>query len=544
VGDDVPVLAGTRSLTAAELAAELISWAVGIAERKHAGPAALALAHPSAWSSYRIEALRAALGDAGLGDARFMSAAEAAVRHHERMLRDTDAPALPRGGVVAVYDLGGGSFEATLLRKTGDADYEAVGETVALNDAGGALFDDLVLDHALRTSAGDDGRQVADTGDRVALARLRRACMAAKESLSFDADATIPVTLAGRSASVRITRSELEAMIDPVLERTMDAVEQALDDARMQPEQVECFLLVGGSSRIPLVAQRLSERFDRPLVSAPDAAAALGAAEHALTALRDARDRDAVASARALQPDAEAGMDAAARPHRKRRLVPLFGPASVRTATPAAVTIAAVVVAAGVATTTAGAAILRDVADEAPTTTNASADLAALDPFAPLFSGWADAAAEEETVPLEAEPAPVITPKASKAPGAPKPSGPRAVVRDALSIPKTNGAQAPRQSSRGPAIENAATPPASAPVRTPTRTPDQPSTPAPTTQPPPTQPPADPPADPGPSDPPTEPPADPTPSDPPTEPPADPTPDPVPSLPVEPAPSAPSADPT
>ncbi|HWK76633.1 Hsp70 family protein [Microbacterium sp.] len=564
VGDDVPLVAGTRSITAAELTAALISWAAGLAERHNARPPVLAIAHPSSWSAHRIDALRTALGDAGLEDAHLVTSAAAALHHHERMLRDMDAPALATGSITAVYDLGGETFEATVLRKDGAAEYRIIGEPVALPDAGGALFDDLVLEHAIRMSAGADGSSIPDAGDRVALARLRRACVSAKESLSFDSDAAIPVTLAGRSASVRITRSELDTMIDSTLDRTVEALERALDDAQVRSDQVDHILLIGGSSHVPLVAQRLSERFDRPLVSAPDGAAAFGAAVLVLEEL--GAERRSVAAlpteTAAEQPSIDIQADAAPRP-RRRRLIPIFGPASVRTATPAVVTIAAVVVAAGVATSTAGAAILRGTADDAPATTSTAAltDLGVLDPFAPLFSPVEGPAPADQVAPVDVEPAPIITPKPAE------PSGPRNVVRDTLPSAEKKRPQAPEQSRRGPVIENAATPPSSPPSSTPVRTPSPNPAPsvAPTpSDPPPSDPPTDPPvdptpsdppidpppSDPTPSDPPTDPPVDPTPSDPPTEPPVDPTPtaapaDPVPTPPADgPTPSAPSADPT
>lgn len=540
IGDEIPLMAGHMVLSAAELTARLARWAAGLAGGPHP---ALAITHPAAWTSHRIEALRTALSGAGFEDVRFMTAAEAAIRHHDEMLRDAGAPPLPVNAVVAVYDLGGEAFEATIVRKDSEAEFRILGEPVAIADAAGSLFDDLLLDHALRTSGADDTvSTVDDAAARVAFARLRRACVAAKESLSFDADATIPVTLPGRSASVRITRSELETMIDPALERTLDAVEHALDGAKVSQNQLEHVLLLGGSSRIPLVAQRLSERVDRPIVSAPDAAAALGAARAALLEHQASAEPAALPAAHAeSEPAAAAQADDAPRRLRKRHLIPLFATASVRSASPAIVTIAAVLAAVGVSTSTAGAAILRDVTAEIPPAATAAPEVAdeatAADPFAPLFSGTGTLTAPDEIAPRASVPAPAPIIVKDDAPD----PGPRSAVRDTLSAEKTPRASAPKSPrQRGPVVENAAAP-VSDPRPTPKPTPRP--TPSPTSQPTP---------DPGPTDPgPTTPPDDPTPTTPPpdptpTTPPADPTPTTPPAdpTPTDPVPSDPPADPT
>ncbi|WP_194420290.1 Hsp70 family protein [Microbacterium abyssi] len=561
IGDEIPLVAGRSAIPAAELTAQLASWAAALAAQPHEQRPAIAIAHPAAWTSHRIDALRAALSGAGFEDVRFMTAAEAAVRQHDSMLRDAGAPPLPANAVVAVYDLGGESFEATVLRKEADAQFRILGEPIAIVDGAGALFDDLLMEHALRTSGADAAPAVPDAGDRVAFARLRRACVAAKESLSFDADATIPVTLPGRSASVRITRSELEAMIDPALERTLDAVERALDGAKLSQDQLDHVLLLGGSSHIPLVAQRLSERFDRPIVTAPDAAAALGAAraallehqESAALALLPASDAEIVTAAASTQTDGSP------RHTRKRRLIPVFARASVRSASPAIVTIAAVLAAVGVATTTAGAAILRDVAADAPAVANAApeavtdvTDVTAEDPFAALFSETGTLTPPERAAPQAPVPAPApIVVKDALAPG------PRSAVRDTLSASKVPRTTAPKsRTQRGPVVENAATPisapkpPRSTPTPRPQPSPEPSSQPVPDpgpADPAPTTPPADPTPTTPPADPtPTTPPADPTPTTPPADPPADPVPaDPTPTVPppADPAPSPPPEEP-
>ncbi|GGD74853.1 Hsp70 family protein [Microbacterium murale] len=529
VGDEVPLIASGRAFTAAELTARLVTWAGSISTQRHGATPVIAIGHPSSWTGHRVASLRGALSDSGIEHVTLMPSAEAAAHHHDALLAGSEDHPLQPGDTVAVYDLGGTSFEATVLRKDAGGGFGILGEPVAIADLGGAAFDDAVVDHAMRLS-GTDTRGMPDATTRIALARLRRASVAAKEALSFDADATIPLTLSGNGSTVRITRSELEAMMDPALERTLDGLERALDSARVGADDLEFILLTGGSAHIPLVAQRLSERFDLPLVTAADAAAALGAAR--LGVLRErARRGLVVAEAESSAAENLVEIDLAApgsssRPHRRPRLRAVLAGASIRSATPAAVTLAAVVVAAGVATTTAGAAIFRDAADDAAasrTTTEAAAGSLVADPFALLL----DDPTASQAVELVTPAAPDADSDVETDPDRDS-SGPREAVRDTLSQPRTPKASTPQSGTRrGPQVENSspAAPPASAPK------PSQPAgtnpSPRPTT---------------GPAPVPSDPAPDPTPSDPaPSDPPSDPAPDPVPTDPApDPAPSDPA----
>ena len=130
---------------------------------------------------------------------------------------------------------------------------------------------------------------VDDPDTRLALSQLRRECVDAKEALSFDTEATIPVLVPPVHTTVRLTRSEFEEMIAASLDQTVDALDDSLESAGLEAEQLESILLIGGSSRIPSVAQRLSERFDRPIAidADPKAAIALGAARTVLVRLHD-----------------------------------------------------------------------------------------------------------------------------------------------------------------------------------------------------------------------------------------------------------------
>jgi hypothetical protein len=113
-----------------------------------------------------------------------------------------------------------------------------------------------------------------------AVARIRRECTEAKEALSSDTEVSIPVLLPSSRGSVRLHRSEFEAMIGPQVEDTVAALRSAVISAGFAPDQLSAVLLVGGSSRIPLVAQLVSEQLGRPVAvdADPKNAIAKGAA--------------------------------------------------------------------------------------------------------------------------------------------------------------------------------------------------------------------------------------------------------------------------
>ena len=180
---------------------------------------------------------------------------------------------------MAVYDLGGGTFDACVLEKT-ETGFRMLGNPEGVEHLGGVDFDEAVLRYVL--GALGAGRAALDPDNpevTVGLARLRRDCVEAKEALSADVDTLVPVTLPGLSTTVRLTRSEFELMIRPALDETMAAMSRALQSAHVDRATLRSILLVGGSSRIPLVNEMLTREFSVPtaLDTHPKHDVALGA---------------------------------------------------------------------------------------------------------------------------------------------------------------------------------------------------------------------------------------------------------------------------
>ena len=203
-----------------------------------------------------------------------------------RLVNEPTAAALAYGldkkknGTVAVYDFGGGTFDISILKLQ-----EGIFEVIATNGdthLGGDDIDNLLIAIALDDIQGDLGIDVRRNGE--AVQRIRKAVIEAKialsDSESVQLDAELPD---GKHYQREITRSMFEQMIKPIIERTIGPSKQALKDAGLTPSQIDEVVLVGGSTRIPLVRQLVKDLFQRePHVELnPDEVVALGAAVQA-----------------------------------------------------------------------------------------------------------------------------------------------------------------------------------------------------------------------------------------------------------------------
>jgi len=208
-----------------------------------------------------------------------------------RLVNEPTAAALAYGldkkrdGVIAVYDLGGGTFDISILKL-----HEGIFEVIATGGdthLGGDDIDNLLLGVALEDIKGDLGVDIA--GDAEAVQALRAAVIEAKIALSSGESTRIVLALpSGKQYLREITRSQFEQLIAPVIQRTTPAVKQAMEDAGLTPEQIDEVVMVGGSTRIPAVRALVTELFDleargRKLHTElnPDEVVALGAAVQA-----------------------------------------------------------------------------------------------------------------------------------------------------------------------------------------------------------------------------------------------------------------------
>lgn len=276
IRDDVPIVIGDIACSAADLTASVVSWVVDRVAQREGGPAhGITVTVPASWHPGQVSALAGALGAAALPQITLCTGAQAAARNYAMRQR------VDTGSTLAVYDLGGGSFDAAVVRKSGPAAYSVVGVPEGIGDVGGAAFDGAVFGYVLGAiPALTDGEPDATARLRRSFALCRRECTEAKEALSVATEVTIPVLFPQVQSQVRLSRAQFEDLIRPQLARTVEALRRTLASAGVAPADLDAVLLVGGSSRMPIVAQLLSAEFGCPVAvdPQPQAALALGAA--------------------------------------------------------------------------------------------------------------------------------------------------------------------------------------------------------------------------------------------------------------------------
>jgi molecular chaperone DnaK len=274
MGENTMIQLGDRTFTPVEISAcilrELVQWA----EASLGAPVAKAvITVPAYFSDAQRQATREAGQIAGL--------------EVVRILNEPTAASLAYGfgdepKTVMVYDLGGGTFDVSLVAAEGN-----VTEVLAShgnNRLGGDDFDALLLEYLVGVFQNRHGIDLRHE-HAIALARLARAAEEAKKQLSFEPYCTVreEALLVQNGApihfSLEISRAEYEDLITSLVDSTLDSVARTLDDAHKRPQDLDAVLLVGGSSRTPLISRRLEERIGlapRQDVH-PDLCVALGA---------------------------------------------------------------------------------------------------------------------------------------------------------------------------------------------------------------------------------------------------------------------------
>ncbi len=218
----------------------------------------------------------------------------------KRIVNEPTAAALAYGldkkkdEIIAVYDFGGGTFDISVL-EVGDN----VVQVIATNGdthLGGDDIDNLIIDWMIAEFRKSSGVDL--TKDKMALQRLKEAAEKAKIELSSvqETGINLPYVTVGAGGPVhldmKLSRSKLEQMIAPLVERSMEPVRKALADAKKQPKDIAEVVLVGGSTRVPLVRETVKKFFgkDPHMGVNPDEVVAIGAAVQAGVLSGDVKD--------------------------------------------------------------------------------------------------------------------------------------------------------------------------------------------------------------------------------------------------------------
>jgi len=206
----------------------------------------------------------------------------------KRIINEPTAAALAYGldkekvHTIAVYDLGGGTFDITIL-EIGEGVFE-VKSTAGDTHLGGDDFDQKVLSYLIDEFKKEQGIDLS--GDKQALQRLRDAAEKAKTELSSTAETEINIPFITADSSgpkhlvMKLSRAKLESLTSDIIEKSFDAVKQALKDAKLEPSKIDEIVLVGGQTRMPAVQEKVKSFFGKEAHKGinPDEVVAVGAA--------------------------------------------------------------------------------------------------------------------------------------------------------------------------------------------------------------------------------------------------------------------------
>jgi len=272
-GEVLRIKLGSKTYTPPEISAFILRQLKRHADRYFGAPVSKAvITVPAYFNDAQRQATKDAGRIAGLEVLRLVNEPTAASLAYGLDKKET--------ATVAVYDLGGGTFDISILKL-----HEGIFEVIATNGdthLGGDDIDNLLITIALNDILGDLGVDVRRSGE--AVQTIRKAVIDAKIALSSQTEAALDFTLPDGTLYQRtISRAQFEQFIRPITDRTLGPVRQALRDSGIQPSQIDEAVLVGGSTRIPLVRRLVEEVFQRMPHSDlnPDEVVALGAAVQA-----------------------------------------------------------------------------------------------------------------------------------------------------------------------------------------------------------------------------------------------------------------------
>lgn len=279
--DERRLALGDDAIAVSEALAAVLRRVLEEASRQLGGgqPDEVRLTHPAQWGEDRRAVLRAAARQAGVvGSVTLVPEPVAAASHFASL----PGRALAPGQALAVYDLGAGTVDVAVVAAAHDGGFTVLAED-GLADLGGIDVDETLLVHIGREVSHTDPRRwqgllrPASTAERRTRRMLRDDVKAAKEALSRHKQTQ--VLLPEPFADVQLTRAELEALVRPAMLRGVELMARTLMRAGLAPQSLAGIVLVGGSSRLPLIGSMLAEKLGVVPVSMdqPESAVAFGA---------------------------------------------------------------------------------------------------------------------------------------------------------------------------------------------------------------------------------------------------------------------------
>ena len=277
LGDQAPLILDGRPHQVVALVALVLRHVYDEALAQiHSAPTEVRLTHPATWNRPLLNRLLEAAAKAGLPNLMLVPEPVAAA------LSFANEIDIATGGCIAVYDLGGGTFDSAVVT-AGAGGFQVIGRPGGDQHIGGELFDELLVNHlgqrfspadwtALQTDADPVWQRVASS--------LRNEARRAKETLSASTYADLIVPLPAGLMEVRLHRGEYEDLIRPYIAETVSLLERCIEEAGIDAARLAGISLAGGASRTPMVEQLVAKAFNVvPLIrrADPKTAVAIGA---------------------------------------------------------------------------------------------------------------------------------------------------------------------------------------------------------------------------------------------------------------------------
>ncbi len=260
--DEATVLLGDREVSTVDLLAAVLSTVARAAVESVGFLPPAALTYPASWGPRRREVLAHAASRAGWGPVRFVPEPVAAARYFADVLRRP----VPVGACLAVFDFGGGTLDIAVVRNSGHG-FEVLGDG-GIEDLGGLDVDAALVAHlgGLLEQTSPIAWRPLVSPDSTTTLRSRRLfwddVRGAKEMLSRAPIA--PVAVPGVDQAIHLTREELERVAGPLVQRAVQETDAVIRRCGLRPDQLAGLFLVGGSSRLPIVARMLHAQLGVP----------------------------------------------------------------------------------------------------------------------------------------------------------------------------------------------------------------------------------------------------------------------------------------
>jgi molecular chaperone DnaK (HSP70) len=285
--DQLDVMLGGEAVQTVDLVTAVMEYvrAEMLRQFNGRGPDELCLTHPAQWEpgDLRIQRVEAAARQAGFTDLRLLAEPCAAAL---ALAAAGQLEEVGEGDLVAVYDLGGGTFDIALLKRIPGRGFELTGEPGGDQELGGEWLDDRLYERLSSQLPDDDERALRDPAGSPDPLRWQRAGFAfrqgirrAKERLSREVSTRIALNPPFSRDYLTLTRAELELTAIPLINESAERFDLVLRRNGRTPADLAAICLVGGSSRLTVVNRIIGERFGRPVATHgdPKAVTALGA---------------------------------------------------------------------------------------------------------------------------------------------------------------------------------------------------------------------------------------------------------------------------